>query len=406
MTWEFIGRKDAFDYITVNNRSAVELDQFLSRKITIPTSLFSAKKINISRQALLMLASLNEYDQKQVVKEMYFVSANPSAKSVVRHKRNPLVRIFRSTYPFKNYHYLITCILKDGVVVIHDIAFDAELHGVRIGKNSSQRSQMYHVRKKIGLNGRYDGTQNDIQADALMEEWDWSKAVPTHQINTLHASVNGMLNTYGKAARLMGIHTQVAYAEDSPREYTLFHNPSDGTSLDVIECIFDKTRFTSHNAKHLSEVMRQCARQGKKVKWTVHSQGAIIFNAALEYTYQKSPNLRLNNQEVVVHAGGTRVSKLVESSKRLGLKLDRDKTRVNPFDLVPNILARQSNLSRSSLLRCCKFMGLVMNGTLTESPHTLPYFGVELYRKQLLMSSSPEALKRVKIVDSYLKRQR
>lgn len=129
MTWELIGRKDAFDYITVNNRSAVELDQFLSRKITIPTSLFSAKKINISRQALLMLASLNEYDQKQVVKEMYFVSANPSAKSVVRHKRNPLVRIFRSTYPFKNYHYLITCILKDGMVVIHDTAFDERLHG-------------------------------------------------------------------------------------------------------------------------------------------------------------------------------------------------------------------------------------------------------------------------------------
>ncbi len=43
MTWEFIGRKDAFDYITVNNRSAVELDQFLSRKITIPTSLLAQK---------------------------------------------------------------------------------------------------------------------------------------------------------------------------------------------------------------------------------------------------------------------------------------------------------------------------------------------------------------------------
>ncbi|EKO3861529.1 hypothetical protein WMQ67_08680 [Vibrio harveyi] len=402
MTWEFIGRKDAFDYITVNNRSAVELDQFLSRKITIPTSLFSAKKINISRQALLMLASLNEYDQKQVVKEMYFVSANPSAKSVVRHKRNPLIRIFRSTYPFKNYHYLITCILKDGMVVIHDIAFDEKLHGRRISTNSYQRTQMYHVKREQGKDGEYDGSQGNTAATALLSEWRHNRAKQTHKVNTIHASVNGMLNGYQKAVTLMGLHTQVAYNEDQPREYTLFHNPSDGWHFDIIECGFDKFKLTSHNAQHLATVMKQCAEQRKKVKWTVHSQGAIIFNTALIWVKRRYPTLKLTNQEVAVHAGGVSTEKIEMNANRIGMKFNSNKTRTNPFDLVPNIAARQTPLSPSSLVRCCKFIGLVINGDVTESPHTLPYFGLVSYRQQLIMSGSKRALKRVRDVDSLL----
>lgn len=204
MTWEFIERKDGFDYITVNNKSANELEKFLSKRISFPVSLFNTKKINISRQALVMLSSLNEYDQKQVIKEIYFVSANPNAKSVVRHKRNPLLRIFRTTYPFKNYHYLITCVLKDGKVVIHDIAFDETLHGANVSVHSKQRTQMYHVQKKFGANGKYDGTQNVNEAEALMAEWDSAGSRFTQNINTLHATVNGMLNQYDKAAMING----------------------------------------------------------------------------------------------------------------------------------------------------------------------------------------------------------
>ncbi len=40
---------------------------------------------------------------------------------------------------------------------------------------------------------------------------------------------------------------------------------------------------------------------------------------------------------------------------------------------------------------------------MTASPHTLPYFGLELYRKQLIMSGNSNALKRVKDVDKYIK---
>ncbi|WP_165388607.1 hypothetical protein [Vibrio vulnificus] len=40
---------------------------------------------------------------------------------------------------------------------------------------------------------------------------------------------------------------------------------------------------------------------------------------------------------------------------------------------------------------------------MTASPHTLPYFGLELYRKQLVMSGNDKALKRVKDIDKYIK---
>ncbi|EOV0174744.1 hypothetical protein ACOIWI_003204, partial [Vibrio vulnificus] len=147
----------------------------------------------------------------------------------------------------------------------------------------------------------------------------------------------------------------------------------------------------------------QCAESGKKVKWTVHSQGAIIFNSALEYTYTKSPSIRLVNQEVVIHAGGTRTSKIARNAKLLGLKVNHDKTRTNPFDLVPNLAAREGKITSSSLIRCLKFIGLVKGDIMTASPHTLPYFGLELYRKQLIMSGNSNALKRVKDVDKYIK---
>ncbi|TOE88875.1 hypothetical protein CGJ33_24175, partial [Vibrio parahaemolyticus] len=92
------------------------------------------------------------------------LSSNPSTPSVVRHKRNPLLRIFRTRYPFKNYHYLLTCILKDGKVIIHDIAFDRQLHGKSVFKHSHQRTQMYHVKKETGKNGEYNGVQNNEEA--------------------------------------------------------------------------------------------------------------------------------------------------------------------------------------------------------------------------------------------------
>ncbi len=87
------------------------------------------------------------------------------------------------------------------------------MHGKEIGRHPEQRTQMYHVKKIEGRRSEYDGTQNNEEAELLLAEWEHAQARSTHQVNTLHASVNGMLNDYEKAATLMGVHTQVAHTQ-------------------------------------------------------------------------------------------------------------------------------------------------------------------------------------------------
>ena len=60
--------------------------------------------------------------------------------------------------------------------------------------------------------------------------------------------------------------------------------------------------------------------------------------------------------------------------------------------------------SNSSLMKCMKAFGLVINDDMTISPHTLPYFGLELYRLQLINSGHNKALKRVNDVDVLIKK--
>ncbi len=45
MTWEFIERKEAFDYIGLNNKSINEIEQFLHGRVRISAALFSNKKL-------------------------------------------------------------------------------------------------------------------------------------------------------------------------------------------------------------------------------------------------------------------------------------------------------------------------------------------------------------------------
>ncbi len=193
-----------------------------------------------------------------------------------------------------------------------------------------------------------------------------------------------MQNNLNKAAWLMGVHAQAAYSSDTISAYTLFHNPTDGGLLDFNECIFDKfSRTKSHNAQHLAAVLAQVQQQGKAVKWVVHSQGAIIFNAALIH-YRAHYGGRLHLQQLAIHGSGANVKRLTSLATGLGIRIHTVSN--NPFDLVPNI-AGGNNLSPSSLCRSLKFCGLVLgpNSSPGVSPHTLPYLGIETYKQQLEM---------------------
>ncbi len=375
MTWKHSGKTSAFDFL--------KLDDNLIREYSISCEVKKSlnKKVHITRQAILMLSSLNPFDQKKVLNEIKYISDNPNSCSSSKHSRVPFKRLYRSKDQFQSYHYLIDFKLTlDDQVVIYDIYFDRTITGSKV-RNSKERNVLYEV-KRSGKPFRGALDSGDLQE--TVASWDTS-LTPTHNISTEHAAVNGMQNNLEKATWLMGTHLDVAYPEDGFSVYTLFHNPTDRMLYDVIECIFDKRKGTkSQNAQHLAAILYQNQKLGRRVKWVVHSQGAIIFTAALE-EYRKAHTANLTSQHLAVHAPGAFIPRLINSAKKLGITVDEP--RSNPFDLVPNMAGR-NDLSPSSLVRSLKFMGLTFLGTELTSPHTLPFLGLELYHTQLRLSGN------------------
>ncbi|WDE08252.1 hypothetical protein SG34_014220 [Thalassomonas viridans] len=375
MTWlntGCISEKDAFATIALDRQSATDYG------LKLPND-YPYHKTQFTQQALAMLSSLNDYDQYEVLKEIVFISANPSTTSSVKHSLNPFNRIYRTKYPFRQYHYLIVYkTTTDNKVVITDVLFDFQLKGSQ-STNSAERTMLYQV-DRVENGPTYDGAKSQAEIDELPGAW--KTPTPTTQIRTEHAAVNGMKNNLNDAAWLMGTHADAAYQTDTIKAYTLFHNPSDNTGLDVIECAFDKRQGTkSHNAQHLAAVLAQRHRQGKATKWVAHSQGVIVFCAALEH-YRLHYGDVLQGQQLAVHGSGANINRLTRIAHNLGVKIHQP--RNNPFDFVPNI-AGGNDLSPSSLVRCLKFSGLVINGSIGGSPHTLPFLGLRTYHKQLTM---------------------
>lgn len=373
MSWIHTGKAQAFNY------TGLDKDMAQEHGIRLPAQYF-VNKWQLTHQALLMLASLNDYDQQQVMKEIEYVTRYPSTTYSTKHSLNPFRRIYRTRYPFRCYHYLIEYrTAANGQVVIDEIFFDQTLTGQK-SSNAAERTMLYLVGRDT--NQRYDSAIDKDTLDALS-----SADIPvtaTNQVRTEHAAVNGMQNSLNKAAWLMGLHAQAAFSADMISAYTLFHNPTDGGLLDLNECIFDKfSRTKSHNAQYLAAVLAQVQQQGKAIKWIAHSQGAIIFNAALVH-YRAHYSGRLHLQQLAVHGSGANVKRLTSLATGLGIRIHTVSN--NPFDLVPNI-AGGNDLSPSSLCRSLKFFGLVLgpNSSPGVSPHTLPYLGIETYKQQLEM---------------------
>jgi hypothetical protein len=391
MTWKHVNKQHAFNYLTLNQELAKEHSLSCSRNV------LTTSKIQLSDQAIKMLATLNDFDQDKVLDEIHYVSKHPHSASSIKHSAIPFKRLFRSRTPFKSYHYLIQYeIGPDRVLNVFDIYFDLQLVGPKI-HGSHERNMMYHVNRKHGAaKFNQESTLKRKNVDQVKAAWELDK--PVHQINTTHAAVNGMDNTFEKAVWLMGSHLDVAYSKDEIDSYTLFHNPSDGLAYDAIECLFDKrSGMKSQNAQHLAAVLHQRQNQGQKTKWVVHSQGAIVFCAALE-EYSRSYNGSLSNHEVVLHAPGANINRFNNWAATTGVQVIRENS--NPFDGVPNI-AGGKDTSSSGLMRSFKFFGLSRSGTELTSSHTLPYLGLESYQAQLQFNGE---FRRAKDVEKYIEK--
>ena len=364
---------------TINAHSVIPLDALSCRDfgVNLPVN-FPFNKAKFTCQALAMLSQLNDYDLKMVCADIIQICANPNAQNSIKHSRNPLRRLWRTQYPFRNYHFLIRYSLDSNFVSITDILFDKQLEGAK-NNFAAERTMLYEVKRRS--NDTYDKAMNDEGIKKVQGAWE-PIPTPTTQIKTQHAAVNGMQNELTKAMWLMGTHLDRAYEGDGIKAYTLFHNPTDYAKLDLIECAFDKRLGTkSHNAQHLAAVLAQNSQQSKQVKWLAHSQGAIIFCAALEH-YRIHYGKPLTGQELAVHGSGSNIERLKRIAHSTGLKVVA--VRNNPYDLVPN-LADRSKISSSSLVRSMKFKGLVTGGDVGASPHTLPFLGLVTYADQLQM---------------------
>ena len=91
---------------SINAHSLMALDANSCRYYGVKLAQnFPFHKVKFTCQALAMLAQLNDYDQHMVVKDIEQICAHPNAKNSLKHSRNPLRRLWRTQYPFRNYHY-------------------------------------------------------------------------------------------------------------------------------------------------------------------------------------------------------------------------------------------------------------------------------------------------------------
>ncbi len=383
MTWRHEGRVHAFKAVTLDYKKSQELE--ISGFKQTDSSLYFAD------QAIKMLATMYSYDQEMVLKEIRQIIRFPYNQSSTGFSRNFFRRIYRYKIPYKHYHFLIRYRTDTNhKVLIDDILFDYQLPGSR--DNSSRERSMLYTVDQIG-EGIYKGNENKEQIQAIEDSW-FGGERPTVRVTTRHVTVNGMLNDLQKASWLMGVHTQTAYPDDKVKSYTLFHNPTDGALLDLMECNFDKVSGRkSHNAQQLASII--AGEASKPIKWTVHSQGAIIFLAALDY-FSAHHNQSLYAHELVIHGSGANMNKLQSKAKSLGIKINT--IRNNPFDGVPNIAGGVAR-NHSGLWRSLRFLGLVIGENPLISPHTLPYLGLESYCVQLELAGK---LKEAKIVQRYI----
>ncbi|MBK9991228.1 MAG: hypothetical protein IPP19_10975 [Verrucomicrobia bacterium] len=345
---------------------------------------FKSPTFRFTHQALTMLDQLSDFDTQQVLKEITSLSHNPAPAESIADSTNLLRRLWRCRYPYRNYHYLITFSRTNaGGITIEDVMFDENRTGLNVIP-SQQRNLLYYLARET--QERYRDVKSKDEAQKL--KLAWKAPTPVNAIHTRHAAVNGMQNDLTKASWLMGTHVDVAYSQSDVQEYTLFHNPTDGIALsDVAECLWDKVAplpfMASWQVRHLADLLWQQQMNGQQTDWVVHSQGAIIFKAAVRQHLTVRAGTKLDRHTVAFHAGGSVLASTKPYLEAAGIKIGLE--RVNPFDLVPNATGH-NDLSPCGLLRALRFVRFIFgnNGeNITISPHTLPYLGICTYYLQL-----------------------
>ena len=225
----------------------------------------------------------------------------------------------------------------------------------------------------------------------------WKNKGKVNEVSTLHAAVNGQSNSLSKAVWLMGLHLDHAYgASGVVKEFTLYHNPSNGGLSDTWESFQDKMGFTTDVTLGLSSTLKQTQDAGKDIKWVAHSQGAIIFSEAVRYVlngdsswalfggfngmFRGGKGSVLDKHSVTFHGNGNNERRSKVLFERAGI--DVLGYNSHPYDLVHNF-AGMNISSFKNFIGSVVYAGHVIGSSVQQSPHTLPYRSFEHWKNQM-----------------------
>jgi hypothetical protein len=216
------------------------------------------------------------------------------------------------------------------------------------------------------------------------------RAIPrkVQSIDTKYAAVNGQSNNLKKATWLMGRYLEHHYGQSQVKEYTLFHNPSEGGLLDTWESNRDKLggMLTTPITKLFSKTLEESQALGKPIKWLAHSQGTIIYTQAVNYynngrsgsnlvgAYNKFKDKThkgsLSQHSVTFQGTGAHVNNAKKILNKAGIELLAEKS--HRYDLVYQVAGLNclSTGDAVGAIGSLVYARHTLNGTVGQSPHT------------------------------------
>ncbi|GLS25045.1 hypothetical protein [Marinibactrum halimedae] len=214
------------------------------------------------------------------------------------------------------------------------------------------------------------------------------KHADVNKINTKYAAINGQSNDLEKATWLMGRYLEHHYGASEVREYTLFHNPSEGGGWDTWESNRDKIGglLSTPISRQFSGVLEANQHNDNAISWLAHSQGTIIFTQAVNLYNRGRSRSRivgainkirdvsyegtLNNHSAIFQGTAAHVATARQTLAKAGITLQLDHS--HRYDLVNQVIGLNFLTSGDAVgaIGSLVYSRHVFSGTVGQSPHT------------------------------------
>jgi hypothetical protein len=254
-----------------------------------------------------------------------------------------------------------------------------DMHIEVLDINFNEKAQIQNAKNEKPTMYRVVRDENDL--------WEITPQ-KVQNIDTKYAAVNGQSNNLEKATWLMGRYLEHHYGRSQVKEYTLFHNPSEGGGLDTWESSRDKLGgvLTTPITKLFSKTLEESQALGKPIKWVAHSQGTIIYTQAVNYynkgrsgsslvgAYKKLNDAThkgsLSQHSVTFQGTGAHVNSAKRILNKAGIELIAEKS--HRYDAVYQVIGLNclSTGDAVGAIGSLVYARHTLKGTVGQSPHT------------------------------------